>query len=295
MLLPAVQASREAARRVTCQNKLRQTALASIEYQTATGIFPPGLLAPVPARSVMNAVRVTELDHQMIGTLAFLLPYLEQQGVADQIAPDMLNVTAEPSFQIWVQNLDTWHAASNNVDSFHCPSAVSELPEKGILVFNNPFYYGIDEMALLQGAPLILKFSAELGTTDYLGNAGYFAVIGDEEFDSRRGPFYNRSQTTPAQVTDGLSRTFLFGEVSGAVEENRRAYAHSWMGSGPMPMAFGIGNLEMWNSFSSHHPDVVGFSAMDGSVHYIRIDIDSKVLEGLSAIADGSADEISGL
>lgn len=295
LLLPAVQTSREAARRATCQNKLKQISLAALEFQASRGELPPGLLAPVPARSVMNIIRITELDHQMIGTLPFLLPFLEETGIADQIAPDMLNVTAEPSFQIWVQNLDTWNAASNSVSAFHCPSAIRELPEKGILVFNNPYYDTSEYSALLQGAPLILKFSAELGVTDYLGNAGYFAVIEDREFDELRGPFFNRSQTRPAHITDGLSRTLLFGEISGAVIDNRRIHAHSWMGSGPMPMAFGIGNLEKWNNFSSHHPGVVGFSTIDGAVHYLNVDASQTVLEALSAMSNGDTENLDSL
>lgn len=286
LLLPAVQAARESSRRTACQNHLKQISLAALEYETNQGHLPSGLLGPTPARSVMNAVKVTDLDHQLIGTLAFLLPHLEENNVADQIGPDMLDIDAEPSFQIWLQNLDTWHAASNSVAMFHCPSAIRELPEKGIITFNNPYYSTKQQAALLQASFIPLSLSANLGLTDYLGNAGYFAVIDDAEIDERRGPFFNRSKVQFSQVTDGCSRSLMFGEVSGAVEENKRVYAHCWMGGGPMPTAFGIGNLHKWNNFSSHHPDSVGFAKLDGSVHIIETNCDQQVLETMSAIAD---------
>ncbi len=122
-----------------------------------------------------------------------------------------------------------------------------------------------------------------------MGNAGYFGVVDDLETDARRGPFFNRSKTRPAHVSDGLSKTLLLGEVSSAVIDGSRIYAHSWMGSGPMPMAFGIDNLAKWNNFSSHHPQVVGFSTIDGAAHSLRADTSQQVLEALAGIAEGDA------
>lgn len=287
LLLPAVQSARESGRRTTCANQLKQISLAALGYQSSQGELPPGLLAPQPARSVMNLVGVTEKDHQMIGTLAFLLTYLEEQSTADRIGADMLGIDAEPSFQIWIQNLDTWDAANHTISVFHCPSAEREITEEGVLVFNNPYYDTSVGAALLQGAPLILRFSAVLGVTDYLGNAGYFSVVGDPSIDSFRGPFFNRSKTRASHVTDGLSKTFMFGEVSGEVVGGGRRHAHCWMGSGPMPMAFGIGDIGKWNNYASHHPNLVGFSRLDGSVEFIANDTSSQVLQAAAGISEG--------
>src|SRR5688572_24876547 len=50
LLLPAVQAAREAARRTTCVNNVKQMALAAANYESAKKCFPPGRLNPDAAR-----------------------------------------------------------------------------------------------------------------------------------------------------------------------------------------------------------------------------------------------------
>ena len=67
LLLPAVQAAREAARRVTCSNKIRQTAIAVLNYESSVGKFPPSLMIG------KNQYRWS--------AQARILPYLEQAGI----------------------------------------------------------------------------------------------------------------------------------------------------------------------------------------------------------------------
>jgi len=68
LLLPAVQAAREAARRMQCSNNLKQIGLALHGYHTALGSFPPGNLL------------YEDLEHCWA---TFILPYLEQQALYD--------------------------------------------------------------------------------------------------------------------------------------------------------------------------------------------------------------------
>ncbi|MHC4401971.1 MAG: DUF1559 family PulG-like putative transporter, partial [Planctomycetota bacterium] len=69
LLLPAVQAAREAARRMRCQNHLRQIVTALHNYETAFGVFPPG--------TIDDGVR----RRQQWGWPVFLLPYLEEKSL----------------------------------------------------------------------------------------------------------------------------------------------------------------------------------------------------------------------
>ena len=95
LLLPAVQAAREAARRMQCSNNLRQIGLALHNYESAQGVFPP---------SYSNNPR-----HNM---LAFILPYLEQGPVSDAYCWELA----------W--NHSDNHAATHvDIEVFVCPSA----------------------------------------------------------------------------------------------------------------------------------------------------------------------------
>jgi len=67
LLLPAVQAAREAARRMRCTNNLKQIGLGILNYESTHGVFPPS--------------HTRDPDHNM---LTFLLPYVEQQAVYDK-------------------------------------------------------------------------------------------------------------------------------------------------------------------------------------------------------------------
>src|SRR5262245_178223 len=72
LLLPAVQAAREAARRVECTNNLKQIGLAMHGYHDAVGSFPPGRL-----RSLNDG------RGQCFSAFAYLLPYMEQRALYD--------------------------------------------------------------------------------------------------------------------------------------------------------------------------------------------------------------------
>ncbi|MCA9099277.1 MAG: DUF1559 domain-containing protein, partial [Planctomycetaceae bacterium] len=81
LLLPAVQQAREAARRMSCKNNLRQIGLALQNYYDAHTLFPPGCVnstGPIVQRPV-------GYHHSWIVSL---LPYLDQPLLAEAIVPD---------------------------------------------------------------------------------------------------------------------------------------------------------------------------------------------------------------
>ena len=78
LLLPAVQASREQARRIACQNNLKQIGLALAHYANRHGGFPPGYT------SIWDPLQAKELGPGW-GWASMILPELEQQALYDQI------------------------------------------------------------------------------------------------------------------------------------------------------------------------------------------------------------------
>jgi hypothetical protein len=80
--LPAVQAAREAARRMSCANNLKNLGLALHNYHDDHNVFPPGAVGPLTPMFPQYA----GLKHHGLGT--YLLPYLDQQALASQYAWD---------------------------------------------------------------------------------------------------------------------------------------------------------------------------------------------------------------
>ena len=79
LLLPAIQAAREAARRTSCQNNMKQLGLATLNYETAKKKLPPSKYrASVPNPSGFGSIIV---EHS---TIPYLLSYLEENAIADQ-------------------------------------------------------------------------------------------------------------------------------------------------------------------------------------------------------------------
>src|SRR5579885_1120241 len=118
LLLPAVQKVREAAARTQCSNNLKQLALAAQNYESANGKFPPGLAG-------INYVdQGTTPDWNtsgaLVGCLAYLLPYVEQQNVYSQLVVNWDPNAAAPA---WFLDAANTAPARTRIKTFECPSA----------------------------------------------------------------------------------------------------------------------------------------------------------------------------
>lgn len=91
------------------------------------------------------------------------------------------------------------------------------------------------------------------------------------------GALGNRTKFKISEIEDGSSYTLLFGEHTGGIhvisDRDRHLFSHSWIGTGTMPVAWGLEGKE-WYRFSSEHNDQVNFAMADGSVQTINVNID---------------------
>ena len=119
LLLPAVQAAREAARRSSCSNNMKQIALAQHNYSDTHGVFATGSAwAPQPPDR-----------HQDWSEKVMLLPFLEQKPIFDnsQLVPTAANPTGAAPYEPWGwQGNANIQTQSVKLPVFNCPSNTTE-------------------------------------------------------------------------------------------------------------------------------------------------------------------------
>ena len=209
LLLPAVQAAREAARRMQCMNNLKQFGLALHNYESTYKCFPAGTLAflnngtPVP-QGGSEPGRTAVTGGWGWGT--FILPFMEQAPLYEQLAPNGPNFPATPT-----------PLTRTILSVFQCPTeAAGDLHTATALGGN--------------------------GSSDGHARSSYAAVCGagnganynQAQLAEHRGIFGYNTRTRIASVTDGTSNTLMIVERfwDGGDSEQRRARRLGWQGPG---------------------------------------------------------------
>lgn len=296
MLLPAVQMVREAARRTQCMNNIRQVTVAALNYESAHGKFPPGLLEETCPNLVGE-------EAQKLSILCHLLPFMEANNVADLIEPSLSTNRYGDDGQgngLWVNynpadGLNSRLASQFKIASFECPS--DQIPANHMVVSLSTEARA--SFVAIAGDRLTWFETNELGdsigATNYVGvaGAGGEIVSTQSEWRNHGGIFSNRSKTTFANITDGSSNTFLFGEIVG----HRNTWGifggqvgYSWIGNMTMPMyrwGEATNAQRLLHNYSSNHPGTVNFALADGSVRAVSETTDPTIMHNLSGMADG--------
>lgn len=229
LLLPAVQSTREAARRMSCSNNLRQIALATQNYHSAFKQFPAGYQSyatnngSAPADVQMDPV--TWDAGPGWGWGAALLPYAEGNAFTDNLRFDR---------PVW--DAINHEAISETLPMFLCPSSSGG---------DEPFTVrGEDGQTLAIDGQTV-----RLGRSHYVASHGQESCWGEcgsaatgEIFDNiytsttriveidgdaanvADGPFYRNSRTRFRDIRDGTTNTIFFGEHSSALSEK------TWVG-----------------------------------------------------------------
>ncbi len=298
MLLPAINATREAARRTECSNKIKQLGLAANSFHSARRSFPSGYLAiNPPAKPILDASKGD--NNQYVGVIPYLLPYMDGKVVCKMIDPKMLKV--DQGDNQWWADASTRAACQARISDLLCPSAPQTLPTKGkiafLLVYPDPPFITFrgEYFDAKQQNPIDQPFVDQLGLTNYLGSAGLWGVSGAPYLDHYRGVFTDRSRVRISDIKDGVSKTLLIGEAVGEIDSGDYALGYSWMGCGVMVTDSGLGDGDQAHSlsfpaalqFSSRHSGTVTFCYADGSVHFISHEISTNVLNSLGGISDG--------
>ena len=283
LLLPAVQAAREAARRMSCTSNLKQIGIALNNYQNALGVFPPGYASLWKKDGSDPGVAEDDLGHGW-GWASMILPQMEQPAVFNAI-----------NFSLTMTYPANFTAQTVRINSFLCPSDSTK-------------------------ALVPVRNEADDQTIYTVAGANYVGVYGTGEVGAApgrgNGLFFRNSHTSFADIADGSSQTLLIGERS-----HNLSYA-TWTGRAiggwlhktssfeggtdtfsaepeeSFTMILGPVGLEEGprtpnhpeahvEDYWSRHPGGVHFLFGDGSVRFVKSSITPSVYQALATRSGG--------
>lgn len=300
LLLPAIQAAREASRRAACTNNLKQIGLAIINYEGAKKRYPAGRLGcetaspDPPAHPNCQSAREPNGISSASG-FVLILPYIEDQSLWDNCRfsdtslqyPGILNQKDLLGPNTCATDPVRAKVLESRPPSYVCPSNVSE-----------PYtleQFGSAQIRYATGTYALCMGSKGVGSS------------GDYKYNNN-GMFFYYVTRTQKQITDGTAKTMFAGEVrdaSGSVENpTHPANGNHWpeatrfsqslrSTTNPVNTPYGTGASIFTETsgrrtngcFSSEHPGGAQFVYGDGHVDWVSDFIDTNIYKAQSTIA----------
>ena len=280
LLLPAVQAAREAARRSQCSNNMKQLGLALHNYHDVFKVLPPG--------GLRDALRATPVARgNGLAWNVFILPFMEQQALHDQfdfLLTDDASCVQAPNTTITL----------TPVDGFLCPSG-TRLYDGSSTTRYTCHYVGVmgpKGTNPVSGSAYLLHDSSTYGET---GHGGF----------AQDGILYNVSKVRFRDILDGTSNTVAVGELShdkancyrmwprGMYDNHSRSAKN--INYGINAFAYSTSaypSVSQFNdvSMSSNHPGGAMFSLCDGSTRFLSETVDITLYKSAASRAGGEAE-----
>jgi prepilin-type N-terminal cleavage/methylation domain-containing protein len=219
LLLPAVQAAREAARRMQCQNNVKQMGLGLHNHHDVLGKFPSDSERyQLPSAVTWNGNTYTSYSDGLT-CWAKIFPYLEQTGLSDEISAAIssgvqegLTTSGEPMVISRGGHTKTGTLAQYKIAVFLCPSSGAKQKKDGSAGGpDSPDSYvchyfgnsGAQESEVTTSSKYLWQQPGALAP----GGSATAA-------EASNGVMYSNSATTFASITDGTSNTFAWGEIA---------------------------------------------------------------------------------
>ena len=305
LLLPAVQAAREAARRSQCANNFKQVGLGLHNFSSARKRFPPGDIyastsnwppggagsscGPIPTIVAPNRVGSY---HDGYGWSFFILPFVEEETLYSQFDLNM-GASTGSNFKL----------CAIPIKAYQCP----DDPQAGTMVHttggnqngtdpredqqHTSMCAVADSFDHMCGFPIHRKYGA---TNSNSSNSG-ISEFSDSAFGNLEG-------ARPAHISDGLSKTLFVGEVLGGGAGTYQGHfwtTHNMLdtadgingastvigGAWPLVNSNGSNNNCRDTGFSSFHPGGCHFVFGDGHVQFLSENIAQNILVALTTRA----------
>lgn len=287
LLLPAVQAAREAARRMQCTNNLKQIGLALHLYEASADTLPPGFISRVTGPWPGGSNDPVPEAGPGWSFFSLILPQLEQPALHSMI-----------NFNLSISDAANQAARRTKVSTYQCPSDSWTGP---VTVW--PTSLGISDLAPS-------SYVGCLGGGDPANAPGYSAMYEQQPFN---GIFHRNVGVRFADITDGTSNTIGLGERASMFAPN------GWAGVIPTAQtvfspliaqrrgqtvghtarpAITMATVHVRSGgptaptgspggFWSPHPGGCLFLLMDGSTHTITNTVDVRVFRAMAGRNDG--------
>lgn len=301
LLLPAIQAAREAARRTSCINSLKNLGLAALLHHDVKKHFPVSMGYPDPGEA-------PGIEQPCVGWILNLLPQLEEQPLFDQFKKGgafegtyRISICRAPREGVGLGSLKDGVSVpelmKSQLEVLHCPT-----DESALLLSNSQFQWVGCEVA-------VSSYKGVLGDT-WLGQrdgglfnndasqypSGQYEERSPNPADQRDchrdircdGIFFRHSFQRPvriSKVTDGTSKTFMIGEdVSTFNRHSTAFYSNGDWCSCNIPLNYGLleqdpeqFSLAWWDAqgFRSRHPGGGQFCLVDGSARFVADSVDN--------------------
>ncbi len=292
LLLPAVQKVRDAAARMSCQNKLKQLGLALHGYHEVANSLPPGAQQDVFPQP--NPIGNTTTFIRGTSWIVFILPFIEQE-----------NLYRQYNFAQTYSSATNGAVGMNVVSTLYCPGGPAPLsftdPNAGTSGNPSTHYYGVmgpggttDNWPNTYNG---VTYTYRVG--DATGNAAWSGNGMLSQYMDRPGSISTKRLVRLTDVVDGLTNTIMVGERSmsqpppGASTTDFR----SWIrgnngGSGaaknvatPINSTYYNGSNNFNNiSFGSNHSGGTNFCLGDGSVRFISDTISLPLYMAMASI-----------
>jgi len=285
LLLPAVQQAREAARRSTCKNSLKQVGLALHNYHDTHRTYPLGYIA----RNVTSTSVIDDETGTGFAWGVMLLPFLDQAPLYNQLNLN-LDASVSPNIEL----------GDESISIFRCPSDTNQ----GVFSVSDS------------------SNTYRLSSANYVGIYGYGSLTAAPGNPEVKGILYRNSNVKIRDITDGASNAIVVGERShqhqfvgastiidadstwyaaipgakrpagmmmASMEEGPASLILGHVGqSTPMLMQHPPNTTNHIANFSSKHEGGAHFLLGDGAVRFLSENMNYETFKNLGTINDGN-------
>ncbi len=266
LLLPAIQAAREAARRSQCSNNLKQIGLGLMNYHDTHNAFPAGWNKQSPN------------GQPDWGWAVMILPFTEQATLYEE-----LNPTERRLSQLYVSGApaDTQRLLQTPIKTYRCPSDTLKALNTLITFGSNNHF--------------------RLATSNYVASVGTGSQTGT---GANNGVFYGNSWHGVKDILDGTAQTIAVGERSASHQAAQWAGVggNNSIGNEHQPRATARGGFvinfdytgtgapqNQSKGYASYHPGGTQFVMCDGAVRFVSQNTNSTIVQRMAIRDDGEA------